>query len=892
MVFLTLGKGVTGFVITGDRKFVLSSRPRPHLVSRRAVVDADVAIEEVPPPDEVVTAEGGFTCDLEQHSFGSVPAGMHAALESVREPRTNGLASGTATYTLNLAIDSDPSLYAAFSSSASNVTTWITQLVAATSIIYQRDLKTNLVIAYTGINNPAYTVIPGATGTWNNASTTFTTAHALAQLGDVWHLTPPSSIAHSAVVLLSGKSKTSGNAWVQEACSLDFLCASGLCGDPLFDGHYGGAYAYCGGVGKVVENGTIPDPNATSGGVQYELPASNFWSLLEMAHELGHVAGSVHTHCIPIVAAADQALAPGRAYVDQCFSGECYEGPTSVPAEKGTIMSYCHLIAPVGPNNRYTFGQSGEVSHLVTDAMVAFLDGLTPHPSAISAPTSISGSNSGTASIANLGAGFTYAWTVANGAVAAGQGTSSLTFTGSADPIKLSLVVTNAQGCSVSDSVSVGYINSNLPAPTAVMATATSATAVSISWTASAGAASYEVARSGDGMTYTIVGTPAASPYSDTAIANTAYLYKVRAVDGSSNRSASSNIDLATTVIFTDDPLVAGSTIVKAVHLTEDGIWRQLLFIHRPDSQLVTVDQSHARDRAARGSRRRPLGARPLGSFLHRPDAHRHGDVDQSRAPSGTAQWGEVIMTIPAHTHRWEPNPADRRVLTLSYLLIAALLIVTTSVSSAAASETRARASVSPMPSDKTVAPINITFSNASVTASGITPGGTALVFGLSRQQEDGWVDNARIQRVLTDTERTGTVTVNLDHDLVQSAVWVAMDLADGRMEISTPNGSHFRAVTFPGGLEDGTSGKNERLVSGRSFIDVIWVRPGTGAWYYSGGGAILGARSNGGKITVEADQMQPIGESPNPPKRFGPHDILLLFDPRRMEYCSTEVTE
>src|SRR5258708_38259081 len=94
-------------------------------------------------------------------------------------------------------------------------------------------------------------------------------------------------------------------------------------------------------------------------------------------------------------------------------------------------------------------------------------------------------------------------------------------------------------------------------------------TAVSISWTASAGAASYEVARSGDGMTYTIVGTPAASPYSDTAIANTAYLYKVRAVDGSSNRSPSSNIDLATTVIFTDDPLVAGSTIVKAVHLTE-----------------------------------------------------------------------------------------------------------------------------------------------------------------------------------------------------------------------------------------------------------------------------------------------------------------------------------
>jgi hypothetical protein len=35
------------------------------------------------------------------------------------------------------------------------------------------------------------------------------------------------------------------------------------------------------------------------------------------------------------------------------------------------------------------------------------------------------------------------------------------------------------------------------------------------------------------------------------------------------NRSASSNVDLATTVIFTDDPLVARVTTVKAAHLTE-----------------------------------------------------------------------------------------------------------------------------------------------------------------------------------------------------------------------------------------------------------------------------------------------------------------------------------
>jgi hypothetical protein len=45
------------------------------------------------------------------------------------------------------------------------------------------------------------------------------------------------------------------------------------------------------------------------------------------------------------------------------------------------------------------------------------------------------------------------------------------------------------------------------------------------------------------------------------------YLYQVRAVNGS-GPSANSSADLATTVIFTDTPLNAG-TAVKALHLAQ-----------------------------------------------------------------------------------------------------------------------------------------------------------------------------------------------------------------------------------------------------------------------------------------------------------------------------------
>jgi len=103
------------------------------------------------------------------------------------------------------------------------------------------------------------------------------------------------------------------------------------------------------------------------------------------------------------------------------------------------------------------------------------------------------------------------------------------------------------------------------PAPTGLVATATSTTSVTVSWSASAGATQYEVSRNG--------GTPVAvgsTNYVDNTVsAGVTYLYKVRAVNASSLRSPYTTPDPATTILFTDDPLVIASTKIKAVHLTQ-----------------------------------------------------------------------------------------------------------------------------------------------------------------------------------------------------------------------------------------------------------------------------------------------------------------------------------
>jgi hypothetical protein len=107
-----------------------------------------------------------------------------------------------------------------------------------------------------------------------------------------------------------------------------------------------------------------------------------------------------------------------------------------------------------------------------------------------------------------------------------------------------------------------------LPAPAGVTATAVSASQVSVSWSAVPGADSYQVWRSTGGL-FAQVGAPAGAAFIDnTVVANSTYLYRVRTIDAP-DTSPFSLTDPATTVLFTDDPLVPTVTTIKAVHITQ-----------------------------------------------------------------------------------------------------------------------------------------------------------------------------------------------------------------------------------------------------------------------------------------------------------------------------------
>ena len=108
------------------------------------------------------------------------------------------------------------------------------------------------------------------------------------------------------------------------------------------------------------------------------------------------------------------------------------------------------------------------------------------------------------------------------------------------------------------------------PAPTLIASAATAAS-VSLIWS-DVGADLYEIVRSTgpSPSVFTSVTTTAATTYVDSTVApGKSYIYKVIAkTSGGVTRSTSPG-DLATTILFTDDPIVFRATPVKATHIVQ-----------------------------------------------------------------------------------------------------------------------------------------------------------------------------------------------------------------------------------------------------------------------------------------------------------------------------------
>jgi hypothetical protein len=158
------------------------------------------------------------------------------------------------------------------------------------------------------------------------------------------------------------------------------------------------------------------------------------------------------------------------------------------------------------------------------------------------------------------------------GVVAASHdGVSTGFFTASNDPfVYFRRLHVGATAWNVLAQLGVNPYYISLPAvPPAAVDARYTGTAAAVTWPPVAGAAGYDVGRSSNGQAYAVIASPVFASTTDASIAGgAAYLYRVRTRNLDGTTSAWSAPDVSTAVVFTDDPLAAG-TIIRSAHVTQ-----------------------------------------------------------------------------------------------------------------------------------------------------------------------------------------------------------------------------------------------------------------------------------------------------------------------------------
>ncbi|HEX6178891.1 MAG TPA: FG-GAP-like repeat-containing protein [Thermoanaerobaculia bacterium] len=449
---------VVGNVFAHDRKFsIRTERYRPG--NGKGLTRDDIVVSEYSIVDEL-DPEQTFTCEVEKRPIAIHQSPSKATTNGVLQPVKNGVMTSNGTRHLRLAVDTDYELYVKRGNSTSSVNTYVADMIAAANTIYARELNTELVLVYSSVFSAVgdpFNIVPEGDG---NPSTN----DALYELGSRWSASPPFAGTRAAVMLVSGKTfadapgSLAGVAWVDTICEPDFAFPSAN-----VPAGVGGRYGMFNGASSTSTSEAIPNPNANGPSYQVSTSAfdNTFWPLMAFVHELGHVVGSDHTHCVQFDPVQYPGFTRTQNYIDECYAGEggCFSGTQSVPTEKGTIMSYCHLRAGRGTDTRYIFGKATEPTEIISSIIRSRVDLRVPVVTAINAPLSVTIGTpaiASTSAVAQNGSAISsYQWLISNGTINGSSTSASVNFTATANPVTLKVIVVSSLGCGATDLLSI-----------------------------------------------------------------------------------------------------------------------------------------------------------------------------------------------------------------------------------------------------------------------------------------------------------------------------------------------------------------------------------------------------------------------------------------------------
>src|SRR5205814_1984472 len=121
------------------------------------------------------------------------------------------------------------------------------------------------------------------------------------------------------------------------------------------------------------------------------------------------------------------------------------------------------------------------------------------------------------------------------------------------------------------------------------------------------------------------------------------------------------------------------------------------------------------------------------------------------------------------------------------------------------------------------------------IVASGITPNGMAVFFGIMRGRTGFKATMIRVERVVADADGDGVVALDLPSRIPYRSVFAVVDYGTGAYRVATPPGFPILPLVDKEPIV-ANNGQLKRIVLNRPAAQMLLVRPGVGVW-----GQVLG---------------------------------------------------
>ena len=186
-----------------------------------------------------------------------------------------------------------------------------------------------------------------------------------------------------------------------------------------------------------------------------------------------------------------------------------------------------------------------------------------------------------------------------------------------------------------------------------------------------------------------------------------------------------------------------------------------------------------------------------------------------------------------------------------------------------------------------------LTASETEIRVTGITPGSTAVLFGLVLGNHRGYSLQYTVEELLIDADGDGMVTFSPLRGVPLRSIWTTVDLANGARGVGVRPDYPLELIAFPfDGVKRDSDETWSGLIQQRTSLEVLVVRPREGAWRISAreGGAGDQDRQNDGRLNIAFEGARQLSADSPKLKHLKNDDVLIGIDGNRMQLFLTTV--